>query len=316
MSTETSRNVLSPAFIASLQGLQLRVEAVVEGVLAGRHRSTRHGFSVEFAQHRDYVPGDDVRHIDWKLFARRDRHYVRQYEDETRFRLSALLDCSGSMTYRSANSPLSKLEYAATLAAATLWIVQHQQDEAGLCCFDKQADVWLPPGSQSGWMRHMLTSLHGHLEKIVSQRSEHDPTEGGEDTVWQTLHDVADRLPPRTLVMLFSDGFVDVEEFRRVVQHFRYRRQELRLIRVLDPAEISFPFGGLTEFVGLETGDTLSVPADSIKESYLREFADLQRELETTCRGAGFGMRQISTDMPLDAAMRLILQPKEGAAAG
>lgn len=296
---------LSPQQIARLQGLQLRARAVVESVLAGSHRSTRRGFSVEFAEHRDYAPGDDVRYLDWKLLARRDRYYVRQFEDETRFKLICLLDVSRSMTYRSENAALSKLDYAAVLAASLLWLVQKQRDECGLICFDQGIQLWSPANLQGGWLQQLLAQLQSTMQRVTSDATAISTTDEP-DLNCKLLHESLERLPARSLVVLLTDGFGEVDQLARVMRHARSRRQDLRLVQVLDPAELQFPFQEPTRFHGLESGKSVTLSGASIRDVYLQEFRKFLRELEHACRQEETQYCRIETSEDFFTAIRRI----------
>ena len=281
---------LTPQALAKLRGLQLRARHVVEGTVAGLHRSPWHGFSIEFAEHREYAPGDDLRHVDWKVFGRTDKIYLKQYEDETNLLAYLVLDTSESMAYRGPSSPLSKLEYAQIVAAALSHLVLGQQDSVGLATFDSRMRTLLrPSGSPAQW------------EQILSALQ----TSAGEKktAAGPVFHDLAERFTKRGVVVVLSDFFDDVKSMVAGLKHFAYRRHDVVLLHVLDPAELEFPFTGPTEFEGLETYPELQADATALRKAYLEEFSRYLTSLRTECRNLGIEYRLLRTDEPLDRVL-------------
>jgi uncharacterized protein (DUF58 family) len=270
--------------IERLGNLSITARQAVESVLAGQHRSVRRGLSVEFAGHREYQPGDDLRHLDWLVWARTDRHDVRQYEEETKLRAAILLDVSGSMGYGSGGQ--TKLEYARALAAALGFLMVRQSDAVGLVTCDHAIREFLPPGST---MAHFLNILAA-LERIEL---------GSETSLAPVMDEVAERLTRRGLVIVITDGFDDPQAFLNSIQHLRYRKQEVRLFQILDPQEEIFPFQGMIEFVGLEQEPRLRLDGDRVRAHYRAVFEEHQARLKSGCHAAGVPLETCLTDMEL-----------------
>jgi uncharacterized protein (DUF58 family) len=270
--------------------LQLRARRVVEGTVAGLHRSPWHGFSIEFAEHREYTPGDDLKHVDWKVFGRTDKFYLKQYEDETNLLAYLVLDVSESMTYRGPDSPLSKLEYAQVLLAALAHLVLAQQDAVGLATFDARIRSMLRPSSSPAQWEPVLSALQ-------AQAGEKKTSAG------LVFHELAERFTKRGVVIVVSDFFDDVKSMVAGLKHFAYRRHDVVLVQLLDPAELKFPFNGPTEFEGLEAYPELQVDATSLRAAYLAEFERYRTQLRTECRNLGLEYRLVSTDEPLDRVL-------------
>lgn len=281
---------LDPRTLAKLAGLELRARSIVEGYVAGMHRSPFHGFSVEFAEHREYVPGDDVRHVDWKVYGKTDKYYLKQYEEETNLICYLVLDTSESMTYRSHDAPLSKLDYARTVAAALAYLVLRQQDSVGLAMFDQELRTFVRP---SGNPSHLKQLTH-----VMEQAETGKKTAAG-----PILHELAERLPRRGVVVLLSDLFDNVASLLAGLKHLRHRRHEVIVFQVLDPAELEFAFEQTTLFKGLENWpDTLTDPR-TLRQAYLAEFEKFLLEVRKCCREQRADYVQLRTDQPLDLAL-------------
>lgn len=276
--------VVQPEVLARLGALSLTARQAVESVLAGQHRSVRHGLSVEFADHREYQPGDDLRHLDWLVLARSDRYQIRRYEEETRLRATLVLDASGSMGYGPAGA--TKLEYARGLAAALGYLMVRQNDSVGLATFDTAVREFQPPGST---MAHYL--------QLLDALARTQP--GAETRLAPVLDELAGRFRRRGLVILITDGFDDIEALTQSLKLLRYRRQEVRLFQVLDPRELDFPFSGMTEFIGLEHEPRLKFDADRIRRLYQSGFAGHQERLRAGCHACGVTLEVCRTDEDL-----------------
>jgi uncharacterized protein (DUF58 family) len=281
---------LTPQTLAKLHGLQLRAKHVVEGTVAGMHRSPWRGFSIEFAEHREYVPGDDLRHVDWKVFGRTDKFYLKQYEDETNLLAYLVVDISESMAYRGPQSPLSKLEYAQVTAAALSHLVLGQQDAVGLATFDSRMRTLLRPSSSPAQWEQVLAAL-----QVTAGEKK--------TTAGPVFHDLAERFTKRGVVLILSDFFDDVRSMIAGLKHFAYRRHDVVLLHVLDPAELDFPFSGPTEFEGLEAYPELQADATSLRAAYLKEFQNYLQEFRSQCRSLGVEYRLLRTDQPLDVVL-------------
>jgi uncharacterized protein (DUF58 family) len=283
---ETSPNYLDPRILAQLEGLQLRARLIVEGYVAGMHRSPYHGFSIEFAEHREYAPGDDLRYLDWKVFGRTDKLYLKQYEEETNLVCSLLVDVSESMAYRSERAPMSKLDYARCAAAALACLVLQQQDGVGLATFDREIRSIVNPGSNPS-----------HLKELIRVMQEDAPAK--KTSLGPIFHDLAERLKRRGIVVIFSDFFDDVDAVLAGLKHFRHRRHEVILLHVLDPAELEFPFDRVTLFRGLERLPEVLVEPRALRRAYLRQFDGFVGRLKTGCRTAQIDYVLLRTDRSL-----------------
>jgi len=287
---EDSPNYLDPQVLARLEGLQVRARRIVEGYVTGVHRSPYRGFSIEFAEHREYVPGDDLRYLDWKVFGRTDKFYLKQFEEETNLACSLLLDTSESMRYQSALAPMSKLEYAQCAAAALAYLILQQQDSVGLVTFDREVRSLVRP---SGNPSHLKEILH------VMQNS---PAER-KTAIGPIFHELAERFKRRGIVIVLSDLFDDVEAMMTGLKHFRHHRHEVILFHVLDPAELDFPFQQVTLFKGLEQLPNVLVEPRALRRAYLREFDGFLRRLKSGCRALQIDYVLMRTDQSLALAL-------------
>ncbi len=290
------RKYLHPEVAAKLGNMSLRARLVVEGYIIGLHKSPYHGFSVEFAEHRAYGPGDEIRHIDWKLYGKTDRYYVKQYEEETNLRSYLIMDISKSMTYRSKN--ISKLEYASYLTAALSYLMLNQKDGIGLILFDKKIQSFIPPRSTSS-----------HLNTIFSQLDQISP---GEDTqLGNVLHEMADRIKKRGLVILISDLFDDFDAIIGGLKHFRYNKQEVIVFHILDRQELNFNFNTRTRFKDMETGELVTTEPWQIRNSYKDLMLEFQDKYRKQCRKRLIDYIPLFTDHDLDIALTQYLRKRE-----
>jgi len=287
---ENSQNYLDPNVLARLEGLHLRARLIVEGYVSGVHRSPFHGFSVEFAEHREYAPGDDLRYLDWKVFGRTDKYYLKQFEEETNLICHLLLDTSESMRYQSDAAPMSKLQYARCAAAALAYLILHQQDSVGLVTFDKEIRSLVRAGSNPS---HLKQLLH-----VMEQSKPERKTATG-----PIFHELAERLKKRGLVIVLSDLFDDVDSMIAGLKHLRHRRHEVIVFHVLDPAELEFRFQQTTLFKGLEQLPDVVVEPRALREAYLEEFGDFIRRLKRGCRTHRIDYVPLRTDQSLEVAL-------------
>lgn len=275
----------------------LSARHAVESVLSGIHRSMRCGLSVEFAGHRPYQPGDDIRRLDWMVYGRTDRYSVKVYEEETRLRGTLVVDCSGSMAYGHGYGQ-SKLEYARMLAAALGVLMVRQSDAVGLALVDHAVREMHPPSSTMG---HLLALL---------ERLEATPA-GGETSLASVLDELAERVKRRGLVILISDTFDDVEALIRALQHLRYRKQDVRVFQIIDPREEMFPFRGTYEFVGLEQEPRLKLDGDRVRHHYRQTLAEHTRRLAAGCHAHGITLDTFRTDEDLAMAIARALASRQ-----
>jgi uncharacterized protein (DUF58 family) len=287
---ESSPKFLDPQTLARLAGLKLRARHIVEGYVAGLHRSPFRGFSIEFAEHREYAPGDDLRYVDWKVFGRTNKVYLKQYEDETNLVCYLVLDVSESMRYRGPRSPMSKLEYAQCIAASLAWLVLAQQDSVSLATFDTEVRAFLRPSSSPAQLQQLLGVM--------------ETTNGARKTATGPIfHDLAERLRKRGVVLILSDLFDDVDSMLAGLKHFRHRRHDVILMHILDPAELDFPFHGPTLFKGLEEMPEVLADPRSLRQAYLREFGSYLRSVQSAALAQQMDYRLIRTDQNLGLAL-------------
>jgi uncharacterized protein (DUF58 family) len=291
---DDAEKYLLPENVAQLRGLVLRARRIVEGYVAGLHRSPYEGFSIEFAEHREYTPGDDLRYVDWKAFGRSDKIYLKQYEEETNLICYLLLDVSESMSYQGPSAPMSKIDYARSVAAALCYLVLHQQDSVGLVTFDDQVRSVLRPTSQASQL--------AHLTQRMQQESPSRKTSTG-----PIFHELAERLKKRGIVIVLSDLFDDVPTMMAGLKHFRHRRHDVIVLQVLDPAEIEFPFQQTTLFKGLEEYPEVVADPATLRKAYLGEFDRFQRAVKRACRDYRFDLAQLPTDRSLGTALSTYL---------
>jgi uncharacterized protein (DUF58 family) len=290
---DESPRYLDPRTLASLQGLDLQARAAVEGYVAGLHRSPFHGFSVEFAQHREYVAGDDIRHVDWKVWSKTDKLYLKQYEEETNLLAYLLLDTSESMGYASGDN-VTKLQYAKFVAAALSYLVLQQQDSVGLATFDDKVERYLRPSGQPS-----------HLKELIGLMDV-SPAAAKSD-VGAIFNDLAERFRKRGVVIVLSDLFDEPSRIVAGLKHFRHRRHDVIVFHILDPAELDFPFRSTTLFKGLEgLGDLLVEPA-GLRRAYQAEIQAFCDGLRKGCQAANIDYVLLRTDQELDLALSTYL---------
>jgi uncharacterized protein (DUF58 family) len=292
------RNYLRPEVLAGIGDLELRARYAVEGLVSGMHQSPYSGYSVEFAQHREYAPGDDLRHLDWRVYGRSDRFYIKQYEEETNLQLHLVVDASASMRYPEhavESGRMTKFDYAATLAASLAYLVTHQQDAAGLLLFDDEIRADLPPQSHQA---HLQTMLH-RLQQALLER----PTGGR-----SLFTDLAGRLRRRSMVVLISDLLADLLEVIGGLLTMRHSGHEVIVLHVLDHDERVFPFQNNTLFEGLEAPRLQAlVDPQSLRSSYLDALAAFTSRLRGACAGSKIDYVELSTTEPLDVGLRRYL---------
>src|SRR5216110_2098496 len=282
------RPFLDPAVVARLGTLELKARTIVEGFLSGLHRSPFKGFSVEFAEYRQYIPGDDLSKIDWKVYARSDRYYVKKFEEETNLDCHLMLDVSGSMAYGS--RAMTKFEYGACLAASLAYLMTRQRDAVGLMAFDERIVDMLPPSSRPGHLRSVLLTL--------------DRLRLGKEThMARPLNQLCDALTKRGMVVLISDLLDDPETVVRGLKHFQFRGADVIVFHVLDPDEIEFPFERATRFQDLETDEEIMAVPGVVRDHYLREMGGLIERYRRELGGAGIDYQLISTNRPLELAL-------------
>ncbi len=307
MSGATLR-LLPPELLSRLKTLELRSRRVVDGVLTGLHRSPLHGASVEFSEHAQYSPGDEIRHIDWRVFGRSDRAMVRRYEHETNLQVLVVLDVSSSMAYQSPAAPLSKWAFGARLAAALGYLVLRQQDAVGLLLTrdgggrSAPSDTYLPPRARSS-----------HLESLWELLEKHPPSERRATSLLGALSTLNERLGRRGLVFVVSDFFEDETRpdeppaWFRVAAELERQGHHLGLLQVLDPWEVEFPFTDMTVFESLESGERSTLDPRLVRSSYLDALRSFTRGLRVHAARSGLDFRAFDTRSPVDAALAAFL---------
>ena len=292
---------VQPEALARLGRLNLIARAVVEGFISGLHRSPYHGCSVEFSEHREYVPGDNPKDLDWLALARTDRYYIKRYQEETNLRAHILLDTSASMGYSHGDGTLTKLEYGCYLAASLAFLMIRQQDSTGLVTFDETIRHFLPPRSSTRHLNRLLQALEG-LEP------------GNATNISAIFHDLAERINKRGLIIVISDLFEAAEsqrELMRGLRHFRHKKHEVLLFHVLDAAEIDFPFERLSEFVDMETGERVQADPNYVKEEYQQQVRAFINTCRRDCAAGNIEYVSANTSEPYDLLLRAYLDARK-----
>ncbi len=298
MPTTTPRyKYLEPQALGKLKNLSLAARQVVEGFFAGMHKSPHKGFSVEFAEHREYTPGVDPRHIDWRVYGRRDKLYVKQYEEETSMRCYILLDTSASMDYKS-ESGLSKLEYASFLAASLSYLLAFQHDAVGLITLDDQVRTQVPPRQGPGHLRVLMERLEA-------------TTVGKETKLGDTFHQLAETIKRRSLVVVLSDLFDDPSEVISGLKHFRHKKHDVIVFQTLDPAELTFPFDDVSRIEDMETGREITSDPRAFRTGYLEALATFLETVRGGCLSSQIDYAVAETNMKFDAFLGTYLARRQ-----
>lgn len=277
-------NLLDPAAVASGEALGLAARQIMEGYRVGDHRSPFHGFAIEFAQHREYTMGDDVRHLDWKVLGRTDRYYIKQYQQDTNFVCHLLIDGSESMNYGA--DKLTKMQYAKILSACLAYIVLHQRDAVSVNMFDTEIRD-----------QFARTDNVGKIHDIMRQLSEFKATE--ETKLGKAMHDLAGQIRPRSIVIIISDLFDDEAAFQKNVERLRFQKSEVIVFHVLDKDEMEFPFTGTVKFIGLEKAGILQTSPAAIRKSYLKIFDEFRTRMRRICDRTGSHYVLANTGVPI-----------------
>ena len=257
-----------PTDAAKMGKLEFQTRQVVEGIITGQHKSPHKGFSVEFAEHREYVPGDEIRHMDWRAYARTDRYYVKLYEQETNLRATIVLDTSGSMRFG------KKFDYARRLAACLAYLLSMQQDLAGLSAIDQSVRWEMPPGSSPAHLDRMFRAL----ETLEPANATDLPNQ---------LHALAERLPGRSMVILLSDLWVEPAELVKALQHLRYRKHQGMVLHLIDRAELDLPYDRMLTFQDLETGEKIQADPADLRATYTQQVQAFIAQIRRSCTDAG-----------------------------
>jgi uncharacterized protein (DUF58 family) len=286
-----------PSALAKYGHLVMVARNLVEGFLSGVHKSPYKGFSVEFAEHRQYYPGDEIRHIDWRVYGKTDRYYIKEYEEETNLRAHLLVDASGSMAY--SGGRISKFQYAQYIAASLAYLMLHQRDAVGLVTHDTRLRQIIPPRATSKHLLQLLRCLE------MTQP-------GGETNLAPIWHDLAGQLPRRGLIVIVSDCFDQIGPLMRALMHFRHKRHEVLLFHILAPEEMEFPFRRWTQFRNLENiGHKLLVDPQRLRREYLRNFQEFCKQLREQAGGMRIDYHLMRTDEPVEKALGVYLTRRQ-----
>ena len=287
-----------PTELRKYGGLTLIARTLVEGFLTGVHKSPYKGFSVEFAEHRQYYPGDEIRHIDWRAYGKTDRYYIKEFEEETNLKAHLLVDASGSMSFKGKYP--SKFQFAQYVAASLAYLMLHQRDAVGLVTHDTRLRQMVPAKASSK-----------HLLRIIRTLEETRP--GGETELAPIWHDLAGhQLRRRGLIVILSDCFDDLDRLLKALQHFRHKRHEVLLFHILAPEEIEFPFRRMTQFRNLEiAGDKLLVDPNRLRAEYLKNFQAFCTKLKEKAGGMRIDYHLLRTDAPVDRALGIYLTRRQ-----
>src|SRR6476646_6446396 len=288
------RTYLDPRTLARVGSLELRARLVVEGLMTGMHRSPYQGISVEFAQQRPYATGDDIRHVDWKVYTRTEKVYLKQYQQETNLNLICVVDASESMgfgTVRADKSTTwSKYDHATAIAASLSYMAIQQQDSVGLAIFDQTLSRYFKPSNSPGQWKVVVNELQ--------QVPRWNKTNTG-----RILDQIAEKLNHRSLIVILSDFFDDLESIRSGLRHLRYKKHEIMAFHILDPAEIEFPFEDTTLFKGLEEAGELLTDPRALREGKLTELSSFTDDLQKLCRGMHIDCVRMTSGDSLDIAL-------------
>lgn len=285
------RKYLQPDVVSKISSLEMRARMVVEGFITGLHKSPYHGFSVEFAEHRQYMPGDELRYVDWKVYGRTDRFYIKQYEEETNLKAWIVVDASSSMRYASPGQ-VQKYDYAVSLAAALSLLMIKQRDAVGVALYDTELRAYLPPSARPSYLQELLKAL-----------AKAEPGEGTETGTASSLRRLAERIKRRGLVIVLSDFFDDPEDVITALKGFRHKQNEVLALQILDPLERTFNFGTDATFQDMETGEEMVTQPYQIRKAYteaMTEFTDL---LKRKCRENRIDYLLLDTSIPYDVAL-------------
>lgn len=304
---EDYRKYLDPKHVCKLKSIELKAKFIVEGFITGLHKSPYHGFSVEFAEHRQYAFGDEVRHVDWRVYARTGKYYVKQYEEETNLRAYILLDVSSSMRFSSSDAYLPKIEYASYLAAALAVLMIQQRDATSLVTYDDRLRRYLPPSVKPSHQTLLLKTLD-ETSRLVQT------SEGAKTSVANALAEFAKRLEKRSFIVIISDFWDDANRILAALKHFRHRQNEVVAFHLLDKAERDFSLDGDAELLDLETGETMTTSPKQIRAAYQAAFEAHAGKLRRELSDNGIDYALIDTSQPFDIALLAYLRKRAEAA--
>lgn len=302
--------LLNPDILTQLAPLELKARTIVEGFISGLHRSPYHGFSVEFAEHRPYSPGDNFKHIDWKVYGKTERFYVKQYEEETNLRAHIVLDVSSSMYFRHF-AEWSKLRYAIHYAAALMYMMNRQRDACGLVMFDREVREQFPAKSSYSHLRMLFARMEKLLEKETEEAGQERASASAD-----ALHDLAEKLKHRSLIIILSDLFENVADHDALIsalKHLRHRKHEVLLMNVLEhqsERQLDFPDGKFI-FEDMETGSEMEVMPAQVKDEYQKKIREYTHQFKIACSEAQIDFEEIDTQSPFDLALLAYLNKRK-----
>ena len=290
------KNFLNPSTVSKLNSLELKARLVVEGFMVGLHKSPYHGFSVEFTEHRPYMQGDSLKDVDWKVYGKTDKFFIKQYEEETNLKSYILLDSSKSMQYSSGKN-ISKLEYGITLVAALSYLMIKQKDAVGLTVYAEQVNTYFPPRAAKTYLQEILKSLSSLKASSKTNTA-------------SCLNSIAEKIKRRGLVIIVSDLFDDVSSILSALKHFRYQKNEVIVFQLLDPVERSFSFGADAVFKDLETEEEMTTRPYKIQKAYQQAMQDFVDKIKKECLNSNIEYNLIDTSMPFDKALFSYIQKR------
>jgi uncharacterized protein (DUF58 family) len=290
------KSILDSSIISKINSLELRAKLVVEGFMVGLHKSPYHGFSVEFIQHRPYMQGDSLKNVDWKVFGKTEKYFIKQYEEETNLRSYILLDKSRSMLFSSGNN-VSKLDYAVTLVAALSYLMMKQQDAVGLTLYSDKIDLYLPPKATRAYLQEILKNLSN--------------IEASEKTnTAECLGSVAEKINRKGLVIIISDFLDDVDSIIQSVKHFRHKKNDVIVFQILDPIERNFAFGKDAIFKDMETEEELSTQPFQILKAYKQSMDEFIGKIKKECLNSSIDYYLVDTSMSFDKVLLSYIQKR------
>ncbi|MCF6156314.1 MAG: DUF58 domain-containing protein [Candidatus Brocadia sp.] len=293
-------NPFDPVTLSKITNMELRAKLLVDGVLTGIHKSPYKGSSIEFLEHKEYSPGNEVKHIDWKVLAKTDKYYIKQFEEETNLKCYIFIDSSGSMGYKSTG--ISKFEYAATLTASLAYLLLKQSDLVGLISFSDKVLQYIPPRSR-------LTHLHVLLNALTELKT------AGKSNASAILNEFVEKIGRRSLIIIISDFFDNTKKILHQLKYFQFKKNEIILFHILDPYELTFPFETITFFESMEDERRVLADPQSIKERYLSEINRFLEQFKQSCFENHIAYWLIDTSTPLDQALIKFLARRESTSA-
>jgi len=292
-------SLLDPRALATLTRMELVASQVMDGYIQGMHKSPHIGFALDFAQHRQYAPGDDIKRIDWRVYAKADRYYIKQYEVTTNLRAHLVIDASGSMAYQGTGEAMSKFRYAQCIAACMTYLILHQQDSVGLISFDTAIRAFIPPRSANA---HLLTIT----DTLDSMKAQHD------SAIAPILHDIAERIGQRSMVIILSDFFDTAPALLHALHHLKHKRHDVLLIQVMSNDELTFPFRKFSLFESLENSAKVRLDPATMRASYLANLNAHLRFLRDAANQLRMSYTLLNTSEPFDVALATYLAQRMG----